>query len=314
MNREKKLRRWVWIFLICLMGSGCGWNAPIKGKVVFTSSRFEPDPNEKLTAFASDGVCLYEKGKIKKLQRGLINPRFSKDGKIIAVIDWTEKENDITLLRLSNNEKIEIEKRILRNHPGEFTWLPNGKELIFIALNDEFPDNLFFYDLETGEEKQLTHFEDKYGFFGSLDISPDGSKILFSYQQNRLSTEEGKESFYLMDFNGENMQKLSIFGGGDGRFSSDGKKIVYNSPYLNGQRMKEGLEVFICDLQTSRTIRVTHNNAMETEPIFSSDGKQILYIRWEDKGKSIRVMNVDGTDDREVVPKGYDIRNLDWVY
>jgi len=100
---------------------------------------------------------------------------------------------------------------------------PDGKKIVFITGEDG-TSNLVLLDLESREEKQLTHFDDGIELF-SVHWAPDGKRIAFDYTLNH-----GRDiSVYHLE-----SDSMTIFDGHDWDtrnpyYSPDGRWLYYAS-------------------------------------------------------------------------------------
>jgi Tol biopolymer transport system component len=109
----------------------------------------------------------------------LTHPRWSPDGKSIAVSVWKNGLQGIGLVDLGN-KKVSM---ILMDRFQDLTpvWSPDGKVLLF-SSDRTGVYNLFAYEVETAELFQVTNV---LGGALTPDVTPDGREIIFSYYSSR---------------------------------------------------------------------------------------------------------------------------------
>ena len=79
------------------------------------------------------------------------------------------------------------------------------------------------------------------------------------------------------------------------RFSPDGKKIIMSL-------QNEGnANIYLLDLETRTTTRITDTNAIDTSPSFSPDGSRIVFESDRGGSQQIYIMNADGSNPQRLV-------------
>ena len=121
--------------------------------------------------------------------------------------------------------------------------------------------------------------------------SPDASAIVFEARA------EQRSGLYLYDFASDSVQAL-----GDGHYSDrhpdwhpDGVRVVFAS-----QRHDTGLDLWELDIRSGLSWRITDHPGDESEPAWSADGRNLVYIRNYDDRWSL-VLRPFGQPDRELV-------------
>jgi serine/threonine protein kinase len=95
----------------------------------------------------------------------------------------------------------------------------------------------------------------------------------------------------------------------EGAFSPDGKKVAYSS-FDNTQRNED---IWVYDIEREIKTRLTFEPRAETDPIWSPDGKHILYYSNKDAKNGIYQKNADGTgSDEEIVSHPTNIFPTSW--
>lgn len=87
-------------------------------------------------------------------------------------------------------------------------------------------------------------------------------------------------------------------------WSPDSQQIAYTRCELYDQekgRKVPSCELFIMNAATHDTRQLTHNDVYDGQPTWSSDGQHIAYRREEAGGDSLRIINVDGSNDVELL-------------
>ncbi len=121
--------------------------------------------------------------------------------------------------------------------------------------------------------------------------SPDASSIVFEARA------EQRSGLYLYEFASDDVRAL-----GDGHYTDrqpdwhpDGERIVFAS-----QRHDTGLDLWELDVSTGLSWRITSHPGDESEPAWSADGRNLVYVRKHDARWSL-VLRRFGQPDRELV-------------
>ena len=121
--------------------------------------------------------------------------------------------------------------------------------------------------------------------------SPDASALVFEARS------EQRTGLYLYDVAAAEVRAL-----GEGRYSDrqpewhpDGERIVFAS-----QRHGSGLDLWEIDVPTGLSWRLTSLPGDESDPAWSADGRNLVYIRFHDERWSL-VMRRFGEPDRELI-------------
>lgn len=107
------------------------------------------------------------------------HPRWSPDGKFVAVSTWKNGLQDIALLDMEN-KKVSM---ALTDRSQDLTpaWSPDGKHMLF-SSDRTGVYNVFAYAIETDELFQVTNV---LGGAFTPEVTPDGAEIIFSYYSSR---------------------------------------------------------------------------------------------------------------------------------
>ncbi len=220
-------------------------------------------------------------------------PEWSHDGNWIAFEDLPEGYEDYAtnIYIMKPNGK---DVRQLTHHTEGraccSTWSPDSKKICYSLWKDE-GSQIWTVDIESLQQKQLTHEDDSYSFWTPFN------KIVFN-----------RERFVLiMDPDGKNQRYYDIFVEGDEepRWSHDGKKIVF---IRNGD-----VCVMDADGGNLQTIPIAPESApayRAAKASISPDGRKIAYSSRQRKlfGYEIYVMDIDGKNKQRITtnPLGSD--------
>lgn len=207
------------------------------------------------------------------------------------------------------------------------TPLGGGGRIAYSVQAGEFSNEIYIYDVVTGEDRQLTDTPDAYKH--GYSFSPDGKHLVFS------SNFHPPDSWiYSIDLDGKNLKRLvgDEFRNWFGDWSPDGTKIAFASDrmgdfniftinidgtdltritsYKSGapdwspdgkqiafQTEKDGnFEIYVMNADGTSAKRLTNNPANDMSPVWSPDGKQIAFYSEVDGSGEIFLMNADGSN------------------
>ncbi|MEW6687001.1 MAG: hypothetical protein AB1393_12495 [Candidatus Edwardsbacteria bacterium] len=209
--------------------------------------------------------------------------RFSPDGKRMAVVGIEDLAEFVSRLYLMNPAHIHMcgvnidgtkLKKIAEPEVGSFfSFSPDGKKIVYSKKHfgkfGSLIDDLYYFDLKTGKEKQLTHN------LRATDPcwSPDGKWIAFSLYKLGVS------AIALVDTAGNNLKILSPSNYGFEAFtpswSSDSKRIVFSVIDTNSQR-----DIAIINSDETEYQKLTDDSFDDRFPVWSPDGAQVAFISY----------------------------------
>tara|TARA_B110000014_G_scaffold264463_1_gene266364 strand:- start:8985 stop:12422 length:3438 start_codon:yes stop_codon:yes gene_type:complete len=169
-------------------------------------------------------------------------------------------------------------------------WAADGKSFYYIS-GKSGAFNFYHKQFEGEKEKQLTHFKDDSVMLPT--VSRDGKVLVFRYLADfyRLDlTQEAAEPVKINVWNRgqragrQGIEKQDLRTVGQAVFSKDGLEIAFVS----------GGDLWVMDTVLKEPKRVTMTSAEEREPVFSPDGKSIIYI--SDDGRSASLCRAKRSD------------------
>ncbi len=185
-------------------------------------------------------------------------------------------------------------------YTAEGVLSPNGKSIVFTSLKDGDLD-IYTMNVDGTNVKRLTN---TVGYDGGAWWSPDGKKIVYRAHHPKDSVElkaykdllaqslirPSKVELYVMNADGSDNRQVTALGGANfgPSWTPDGKKIIFAS---NFQAPRSGnFELFLVSADADKAgadkvEQVTFNATFDGFPMFSPDGKKIIWAsnRHDDK-------------------------------
>jgi TolB protein len=180
----------------------------------------------------------------------------------------SEISSDIYLTNLEGT-KIKLE---LGKNPEFGVWSPDMKYLAFQSDRDG-NINIYKYNLQTEEIKQLTKSKKGKEYNMEPSWSPDGKKIVF------CSNRERNGELYIMDSNGTNQIRLTNTPDRNEclpTLSPDGKKIAYSTKLVNDP--DKGWDLWIINADGKNAKNISDNKFGYCRAHWSPDGKKLAYV------------------------------------
>lgn len=142
-------------------------------------------------------------------------------------------------------------------------WSPDGKHIAYIS-DETGETEIWIYSLSDGTRNQLTSGNDTY--IRTLRWSPDSKKIIYTDRKNRI-----------VEVDTATKAKRTLLQNPEGEFyhvahSLDSKWITYTKSGANNMSV-----VYVYDTTSGKEYAVTEKWYDSSSPIFSSDGKYLIF-------------------------------------
>jgi Tol biopolymer transport system component/DNA-binding winged helix-turn-helix (wHTH) protein len=119
--------------------------------------------------------------------------------------------------------------------------------------------------------------------------TPDGKRLMFWRYDD--------PSVYLADADGGNEKKLPFIPAGS-HWSPDGQRLVYQGSIIkNGEK---DWDIFVYDVSSGRSTNLTNNPALDADPSWSPNGKEVVFNSNRSGNFEIYIMNSDGSGIRQL--------------
>ncbi|HKQ98929.1 MAG TPA: amidohydrolase, partial [Candidatus Polarisedimenticolia bacterium] len=272
------------------------------------------------------GASIFERPDGPKAQKNIAEPAFSRDGRYVFFSQdttpgrvWQYNKNPIGQIFVVNrlDRKTGDVEQVAGGPGGAIapTPSPDGKSLAFVKRYPALKSALYVKDLKSGHERpvydqldrDLQETDGSMGNTPGFAWTPDGrSLVLWAGGQIRrvdvaskavtaipVHVKTTRKVRAALRFPVEvSPDQVAIKMMRWAQFSPDGSQVVF-----------EALgRLYIADAKGGgRRLLTTRKNELESWPTFSRDGRQIVYVTWNDQDLGqVRVVPVTGGEGRAV--------------
>ncbi len=253
----------------------CSYFRPDGKKVIFASSHEDPDARkhqqEEYTKRAEEA----KKG---------IHRRYSWD--FDPYLDIYEANPDGTDLKNLTHTK---------GYDAEGSYSADGKKIVFCSNRD---GNLELYTMHadgTGVKK-LTNAPGCYN--GGPFFSPDGKRVVFRSDRK----EKDRLQLYVINTDGTGERALTdndkwVYWAPF--WYKDGKHIIYTAADHSNPAARPNYDLYWMNVDTGRTTRLTYSPGQDVLPVFSPDGKKVLWTSSRDGNAQPQLYIADFTPPKD---------------
>lgn len=184
----------------------------------------------------------------------------------------------------------------------------NGRKVVLLCL--------ILLLASTTAQAKIVFSSERNGVQGIYVMDDDGSNLTFLLRAHGYPTgwsPDGKQILWttgvelsLMNADGTNIQRLIKHEGdgsiGSGRFSPDGKSVVFDSSFRVNKELKYG--IYVLNIKTLK-IKEIASQIMASHCDWSPNGKHIIFSEWISSGvhNTIWIMDAAGGNIRPLIPQ-----------
>jgi Tol biopolymer transport system component len=231
----------------------CAYFRPDGKKVIFASSHLDPN------------VDATEETERKKLADEAADPskrRRRYEWVFDEYMDIFEANPDGTALKP------------LTNAPGydaEGAYSPDGKQIVFCSTRGGDPD-LYIMNSDGSGVRQLVKAP---GYDGGPFFSPDGRRVIFRSDRK----EKDLLQLYVINTDGTGERALTDNSGVNWcpYWHPDGRQVVYAFADYSNPNARPNFDLYLMDVETGKINQITHAPAADVLPVFSPDGKKLMW-------------------------------------
>jgi len=290
-----------------MVGVGQATISPDGSWVLYSRSELDWEENERKTTWWRADVQGGEPYRFIG-EEGGSSFTFSPDGAWLAFTRPVDGKAQLFVMRTTGGEAVKLSDH--ETAVRAFEWAGSGDALVFSAdeprdeelekrrkagedaiIVDEGPNgvddgawsNLWWLDVDSGEERRLTGVDHRIGDFA---VSPDGERIAFTARFENRRNQSNLSEIFLLDVGSGSITRLTHNEAPEGRlqWAPDGRRISYEAPDDQRWELRQD-KLWILDVESG-----THRMASG-----SFDGS-IRNYAWEPGGRSILFGGLHRTD------------------
>jgi Tol biopolymer transport system component len=254
----------------------CSFFRPDGKKIIYASTHLDPDSRKH---YAEEIRRRDEEHRTKKYRRYAwdFDPAF----------DIFEANPDgSSLKRLTT----------ARGYDAEGSYSPDGKHIVFCSNRDNEKNfELYIMDSDGKNVRKLTNAPGCYN--GGPFFSPDGKRVVFRSDRKK----KDHLQLYVIDTDGNNERALTddLNWVQWGPFwYTDSKHIVYAAAD-HSKPGRPNYDLYWMNVDRLKKVRLTYAPAADVLPVFSSDGKKIMWTSTRGKGLGGQLFTADFVPPKE---------------
>jgi TolB protein len=220
-------------------------------------------------------------------------PIFKPEGDGIYVTSLNKKNQELLEITIASRKTRSISKRDGLNLGARVS--PDGNSLA-LTLSMGGTPGIYLTDRNGKNEIRFTDEKDEVST--SPEFNPNGKEIAF------VSNRSGNPNIFIKSIDGTGLRRVTFDHpyNQTPKFGPHGDVLVYV-----GRTVKNEFDLFMLDLKTETTSRITQNQGRNEDPSFSpKNGRLIVFTRTPYPGAKadLYISTLDGTMQRQITSEG----------
>ena len=230
------------------------------------------------------------------------SPRWSPDGK--RIIYLSDESGVLQINQMDLDQETVRQMTNITNLEGPPLWSPNGEGFVFTSGQDGQLE-IYWMGAQDGTPTRVTDnsLTERLG-----DWSPDGQWLVFS-----SDIPEEERGLWVRNPDGVNLIRLTQGMDSQPVFSPDGRRIAFS-------RTQQGnSDIYVLKRPDDGTwrdpvesTRLTQGVAEDSSPVWTHDGKGLMFISFRDGNGEVYLMRADGARQERLTSNTADDINPVW--
>jgi TolB protein len=256
----------------------CSYFSPDGKKIIFASSHLDPNAKKKQAE--------EYKQRAEDVRKG-IHRRYRWDFDEYMDIFETPADGSGKLTRLTS----------ARGYDAEGSISADGKHIVFCSnRSGEKNFQLYIMDADGKNVRKLTNAPGCYN--GGPFFSPDGKRVIF--RADRKKPDHLQLMVINADGTGERALTDDLHWVQWGPYwYRDGKHIIYAGADHSNPMMRPNYDLYWMNTDTGKKVRITHFPGADVLPVFSPDGKRLMWTSTRSDGRSSQLYIADFTPPKD---------------
>jgi TolB protein len=176
-------------------------------------------------------------------------------------------------------------------YDAEGSYSPDGKQIVFCSERDGNRE-LYIMDADGKNVRQVTHAPGCYN--GGPFFSPDGKRVIFRSDRKKKDALQ----LYVINADGTGERALTddvnwVQWGP--YWYRDGRHIIYAGADHSNPTVRPNYDLWWMDIETGKKTRITYSPAADLLPVFSPDGKKLMWTSTRTADHSSQLFLADFT-------------------
>jgi Tol biopolymer transport system component len=257
---------------------------------------------------------LFRMGGTTRVTRALgleIDPALSPDGRMVSYAAGAPGDMHVYVQQVGSPGTLALTQQLGGSHRSP-RWSPDATHLVYESEGEIFmiPQLGGTPQRVIGRSPGAHGIARESGWFHSPALSPDGERIAYVWQDNRLAHRELSD-IYVQPLGGGSPQKVAdVIEAHSLRWSPDGSMLAFasgNQIFVFGTGFFGSVDpssIWVVQLAGGAPVRVTTDEYLNISPVWWPDGKRLLFVSNRDGSRDVYQVAISGSGQ----PKGTPMR------